>query len=280
MKALVFYVVALSGLACVRAQFSPVEGKDGSVPDSSVPKPDASSCPALDAKAGCDHQLASGASCDPVCQWGTCGDGLCGQKCSIAGDGTTTCSDPGTSIPGQSCTISHSDESTQSDECEGGSVCLPVPGELHPYCYKYCRTNQDCDGGTVCSPRVLSIQNNVKVWVCDPLYSKCDDLVPGSCCNPVTNTGCPDDALSGVHFYCHLVSPAPGGTDSRTVCEHGMGGGRKGASCVSSSACWQGWSCASGFCQQVCAVNDTSGTQCNGGACTPFGKQYGFCPAQ
>jgi hypothetical protein len=277
MKALVFFVVALSGLACVRAQFSPVEGKDSSVPDRSAPKKDASSCPAPNK---CSAQPAGGAPCDPVCQTGTCD--WCSEKCSIAGDGTTTCSAKGEGDALSGCNISKPGTDLQYDDCAPGNICLPAGGTGYSYCFKHCGSSADCIGAP-CLLRSLTTKTGstaLQVRVCDPPYSPCNDAVPGNCCDPVSKTGsgCRDDQT------CYLVPPSPNTPDPKaldnlTVCDFTEKIGTKRARCSSVRDCAEGWSCNSTLlCQQVCVPNDTSNPCPDGGICTAVGKQYGFCP--
>ena len=287
MKALVFYVIALSELACVRAQLSPVEKKD-SGPESSAPKPDALAC--YQPVTGCTSP-AGGASCDPVCQTGTC-DNWCTQKCSIAGDGTTGCSKKGAVEPPNQCTIWSQDTAGQYDDCKPGAICLPIPGTINSYCFTQCRSSADCVGAaTPCTERSLTTAGaptSIKVKVCDLPYTKCDSSAPlgGGCCNPTPskNSGC------GAEQTCYLVSPTAStldpSQDNLTVCDFAQGTGTKRAPCSSGRDCADGWSCnrlsalgsSGGTCQQVCDPTDTSNPCPGGGICTLVGKQYGFCP--
>ena len=279
MKALVFFVVALSGLACARAQFSPIAGQD-----SSAPKADASSCPAHEPKPSCDSQIASGASCDPVCQAGTCDD-WCTQKCSVAGDGNTVCSSKGAVGTFLACKIWNQDLSSQYDNCDSGDICLPIAGSGSSYCFTHCHSSVDCKGSataTPCTERSLSIRSGptaVQVRVCDPPYSKCDSAaVGGGCCNPASNTGCGDNQT------CYLVPPSlntpdPKALDNLTVCDFTEKFGLKGAPCSSVRDCADRFSCGStSVCQQVCDPNNPTNPCPGGVACVAVGKQFGFCP--
>lgn len=268
MKALVSYVIILSGLACVRAQFSPIA-------DGGAPKADASACPAHDAKPGCNS--TSGPPCDPVCQSGTCPD-WCSQKCSIAGDGTVACLSKGARETEMSCTISLPDSPQQHDDCVPGDVCLPIIGAGSAFCFQHCSGSLDCPGlGVRCAERPLTT-TGVMAMVCDPTYSLCDPAAPGGgCCdpttsattNPTTSNPCPPGR------FCYLVSKDPVTQNSRTVCEYTTDTNTK-SECSLASDCAVGYSChpTQGVCRQVC---DSSHPCPINATCTPNGNQYGFC---
>jgi hypothetical protein len=229
-------------------------------------------CNSPDAAGSCAAPTGTGALCDPVCQTGNCQ--WCSDKCSVAGNGTTSCSSAGTGQTGDTCDIHEPDSSSQYDTCAAANICLPIPGTLTNHCFQHCRTAQNCPGGTACTKRTLSVRNGVDVSVCDPSYSKCDDAAPGACCDPVKQVGCP----SG---YCYLISPTTGG-DSRTVCEYETNEtGVRGTVCSSPRDCAPGWTCNPTFqCQQVCDLKNPSSNQCTyGGNCMQLaGNQYGYCP--
>jgi hypothetical protein len=259
MKALVFYVIALSGLACVRAELSPVETKD-----SSAPKPDAFACLAPK----CTAQPTGGAPCDPVCQTGTTCD-WCSEKCSIAGDGTVACLSIGTRETESLCTRSSPDSPLQHDDCVAGDVCLPIVGSQGDYCFRHCGSNLDCPGGVRCAERPLTTTGRTAM-VCDPHYTGCDPSAPGGgCCDPTTGSGCTDGR------FCYLVAKDPVTQESRTVCEYTTGINTR-SECSLASDCADGYSCHPSLraCRQVC---DLSHPACLVGTCTPNGNQYGFC---
>ena len=261
MKSLSLFVVAISGLACAQAQFSPV---------SSASKNDASSCPETTNLCTGPGEIPSGAPCDPVCQVGNCN---CSDKCSIAGDGTVACLSKGTLKAERVCTRFSPDSPQQHDDCEPGSVCLPILGLRNNYCFKLCNSSLDCPGvgGVRCAERALT-RTNATAMVCDPTYYTCDPAAPGGgCCDPTTGGGCTDDSR-----VCYLVSEDPISQNSRTVCEYTSGSQTSG-SCTLASDCYDGYSCdpTDGTCRQVCDTNHAC--VATGTVCTLNGNQYGFC---
>jgi hypothetical protein len=282
-KVFFYYCAGLVCLtsACVRASFSTAEGQDASaIPDTADlgsgaadESVEARICSAPTALS-CSSQIASGTTCDPVCQTGSCD--WCNEKCTaIAGDGKAACGGIGVKLARSSCTIQLGGTPSQHDDCAPGNICLsPDTGSGYSYCFPLCRTGVDCLGGVACEPRQVSplaIANPVFVSVCDPEYKSCNPLSASPCCNPILLTGCPSGQ------YCYLTSPDPS-QDSRTVCEYTTGIGGRGATCASSRECAQGWGCSSsGFCQKVCDPT-VPGSCPAGGTCAPSGKQFGYCP--
>jgi hypothetical protein len=263
MKKLPLSIPILLGLAatCTRAQFSPIPGRDSSPPEDLV-------CPAPVKPHNCTPENTP---CDPVCQTG-CND-WCTQKCSKTIDGTVACMKTGSTKAGDECQIIYRDLPDQYDDCEPGTIGLtPDYGTGRGYCFTFCRTNADCNGGVMCSERLIGSSSSAKVSVCDPLYTKCDDSVSESCCDPINNKGC----NIGPRTYCYLTPSLDGSTgDNRTVCEYMPGKIVRGSRCAASRDCEPGYMCYEGFCRKVCKPKDT----CPGGAtCEPYGNQYGVCP--
>ena len=254
---------------CVRASFSPVEGPDASRSDTASGGGDepATLC-SLTPLVGCSLQKASGATCDPVCQEGTC---PCGQKCTVAGDGTVACLSKGTRETESWCTRSSPDLPQQHDDCVSGDVCLPIIGTDGNFCFQHCRSSLDCAGGVRCAERALT-RTGATAMVCDPPYGRCDPAAPGGgCCDPFDPTmgaRCTDGR------FCYLVSKDPDTQDSRTVCEFTTGIDTRNG-CSFPSDCAEGYSChpTLGACRQVCDPSHP----CLVGNCTPNGTQYGFC---
>jgi len=93
--------------------------------------------------------------CDPVCQLRGCD--WCTEKCSYVFDGTNTrpacVSHKGQAAFPDSCVLSSSDLSQQSDDCAPGNICLPpTVGDSIQYCFQLCSIDADCLGGVACGP--------------------------------------------------------------------------------------------------------------------------------
>ena len=206
--------------------------------------------------------------CDPVCQTGTCD--WCTQKCTYVFDGAAaqpTCSSRGQKIFPQACAANSPGSSSQHDDCAPGYLCLaPTIGDNFTYCFGLCASAANCPFGVACGQRKLSAAGGL-VAVCDPPYDVCG--VGGGCCDPVGGSGC------ATNRTCLLVSPDPASGHSRTVCEFSYGGGRNSSACDSSRDCLTKNTCVAGTCRQVC----NSVYSCpNGGDCTFWGPEYGYCP--
>ena len=183
-----FVVVGLLFLcdasACIRASFSPDEGQDSGPPDLATgvgDEPVADQICSAPTVTACTSQIATGAPCDPVCQSGTCD--WCGQKCTVAGDGTAVCASTGP-IPSKGlCTIERGGDVAQHDNCMPGNICLsPDPGSGFSFCFPLCRTRADCAADVACAPRSISpiasaSSASVTVSVCDPEYQALRSVV-------------------------------------------------------------------------------------------------------
>ncbi len=263
-------------LACVRAGFESTLGPDAAAgsPDQASASPDVAPAQACDAPslAGCSANIAPGDPCDPVCQAGS-GCDWCTQKCSKDINGNTVCSSYDKTNAQSTyalSTVQNSGTPNQSDNCAPGNIALmPNPGSALYYCFAFCRTSSDCPGGVDCAPLSLPNASPTDVGVCDPPYDSCNPDATSPCCNPIDSTGCDSGR------YCYLVKKDSSG-DSRTACEDTTGTIRRAGNCSSVTDCFQGYTCIDGGCRKVC---DPSGTACpNGGVCTPYGSQYGYCP--
>jgi len=207
--------------------------------------------------------------CDPVCQLRGCD--WCTEKCSYVFDGTNTrpacVSHKGQAAFPDSCVLSSSDLSQQSDDCAPGNICLPpTVGDSIQYCFQLCSIDADCLGGVACGQRKLSSLGDL-IGVCDPPYDPCG--IDGTCCDPLGLSGC--SAPRGV---CLLVSPDQGGSQhSRTVCEFDHGGQKPTETCSSSRDCLPKTTCVNNICRQVC----NTANPCPSGDCTQWGTEYGYC---
>jgi hypothetical protein len=238
-------------------------GDSGVEPDV---EPDAiESCP--EPNLPCSGASAPGV-CDPVCQRRGCN--WCTEKCTYVFDGTNkqpACvPKTGKGVFPDSC-----DNSKPFDDCAPGSICLPpAVGDTTAYCFQLCARTADCLGGPACGQRALSPAGG-SVGVCDPPYDLCG--IDGTCCDPLGLT--PGLTPCPANRVCLLVSPDLSSLNSQTVCDFGYGSTRVSQSCVSSRDCLEGLSCVNGLCQQVCNL---ANPDCpNGGTCTWWGNQYGYC---
>jgi hypothetical protein len=277
-------LLVLSAWACAKASFVPATeggagtggaggtgGTDGpaAIGDSGV-EPDVESDGGVSCEPNlfCSRAPAAGI-CDPVCQRGGCN--WCTEKCTYVFDGTAAqpacVSKTGNGVFPASCTYS-SDNSTQSDDCAQGSICLPPSiGDLIPYCFRLCAGTADCPGGVACGQRALSPAGGL-VGVCDPPYVPCG--IDGTCCDPLGLKGCPN----GV---CLLVSPDSSG-HSQTMCDFDPGSNRVSQRCSSSHDCLPKLTCVGHICQQVCSTVDSTANPCPPGTtCTGWGAEYGYC---
>jgi hypothetical protein len=222
-------------------------------------------CPAPNL--ACSGGSTTGA-CDPVCQTGRCD--WCTQKCTYAFDGVTTqsiCASKAQKVFPQACQVTSSGSLQQSDDCATGSICLaPTIGDNFTYCFSLCRGKADCLYGVECGPRRLSPAGGL-VGVCDPPYDQCG--AGGKCCDPVAGTGCAPNRV------CLLVSPDLGSGHSRTVCDFTYGDGRNSAPCSLSRDCLLKNTCINNACRQICSSTNLCP---NGGICTLWGSEYGYCP--
>jgi hypothetical protein len=256
--------------ACAQANLVHVtdaapEPRDGSTLDSSPPVEASMTCPAPNR--ACSGTVPT-ATCDPVCQTGSCD--WCSQKCTYALDGGSAqpaCASKKQKTPFQACTVTFSGSPQQFDDCAPGSICLaPTIGDQLTYCFGLCRLQADCLSGVGCGQRTLSPAGG-SVGVCDPPYDQCG--VDGKCCDPLGGSGCDTSRV------CLLVSPDGMSGHSRTVCEFAYGNGRNSSPCNSSRDCLLKNTCVKGLCKQVC--NSTNPCPDNG-TCAPFGSEYGYCP--
>jgi hypothetical protein len=222
----------------------------------------------------CSRAPAAGI-CDPVCQVGGCN--WCNEKCTYIFDGTSkqpACvSKTGKGVFPASCTYS-SGNSTQSDDCAQGSICLPPSvGDLTPYCFRLCAGTADCPSAVACGQRALSPAGG-SVGVCDPPYASCG--IDGTCCDPLGLT--PGLVPCPTNRVCLLVSPDPGSQHSRTMCDFDPGSNRVSQSCSSSHDCLAKLTCVNHICQQVCSTVDSTAPPCPlGTTCTGWGEEYGYC---
>ena len=212
--------------------------------------------------------------CDPVCQTGDCD--WCTKKCTYALSGGVvqpTCAAKGKQGVFQACAVLSTGAAGQNDNCVPGSICLqPLSGGPvnSGFCFGLCRSGLDCLG-VACSERSLSAAGG-SVSVCDPPYDQCGP--DATCCDPLAASV---SSSCGPNRVCLLVSPDTDTGHSRTVCEFSSGGGRNGDACDSAHGCMWANTCVSNSCRRVCSL--TNPNPCpNGGACTPWGVEYGFCP--
>jgi hypothetical protein len=216
--------------------------------------------------------------CDPVCQIGIC---PCGQKCSYAGtDAKSVCANQGPYNESESCTVTNSGRSDQSDDCTAGNICLAPVSGLYTYCFRLCNQDSDCRSYADCSQRPLSA-NGGQVSVCSPAHKICG-ASDSPCCDPLdaNNNPCPS-----TNPICFLVAPdlvAPGVFGhSRTVCEYSSGGivENSTTTCASSRDCMASLACADAdhLCHRVC---DPANPVCPSGMiCKSWGTEYGYCNA-
>lgn len=273
-------VLAPLAAACTNARFAPLDaGVEGAVdrdlgqdrasddlavgPDSAAEVPSVCPSPAVP---GCLPRTEG--ACDPVCQTGGCD--FCVDKCSyVIADGAlvAACRPTGSRRTAEACSIIAAGVAEQADDCAPGNICLPpFIGDSTAFCFALCRDAIDCPYGVACAPRPLSAAGG-SVSVCDPPYDQCGR--DGTCCDPVTASGCPSERI------CLLVAPDPGTDHSRTVCELSYGDGRNGAPCSTARDCQRRNVCVNGHCQQVCSSSAPCST---GGACVPYGAEFGYCP--
>jgi hypothetical protein len=236
------------------------------------------------ANANCPERDAGG-MCDPVCNRG-CNN--CSDKCTTTTDnndvslsGSLACNqlfspqgDPGIKGLLANCTVNAPGNSSQSDNCGPGLICLNL--ECTSRCYQLCRANRDCANGASCSRDAGGG------------YTFCDvPTVPG--CNPTAvQTGCGTNPGAKGCF----LEPA----SNVTLCDcpfgqQFQGGGLAiGALCTYSRQCTVGQICADPTgtndfrCRVVCQLPVDGGANmgCPGGVpCSPFAANntiYGYCP--
>lgn len=164
--------------------------------------------------------------------------------------------------PYASCLISNFGQSTQSDNCMPGLICLDDCGTAQ-HCYPMCSTDADCPESACTRPIIGKTQK-----VCEQ---------PFTACMPTTGEGCANPSI------CHLVgsSAAPGGGD-RTTCEC-PGPGFNNDPCSSTQECSKGFTCPPAafpggeYCRRVCDPTATP-TGCTAGVtCRAFGSKFGYC---
>jgi hypothetical protein len=215
----------------------------------------------------CSAAPASGAACNPTCQTGC----ACG-RCTVVGD-EAACIPAGTVQLGQVCR--HSD-----DNCVPGLICLlEACGNGLARCYRHCTDDSQCQN-TICTIPIEDSQG------ADTTFKTCD--VPPQACDPVNNTGCPDQALN-----CYLTS------DNLTLCDCPSNPdptklGMNKATCTIYSDCAPGFVCIANVggldgphCHFACSVANPScpnTTAADGGVgppaeCTPAGPgaTFGYC---
>jgi hypothetical protein len=286
-------VLLMSSVACVRASFVPsadaaggagAGGVGGSASGGQTAGAGGgagagSTCPAPT----CPTTATD--TCDPVLQaCGTCD--YCSKKCTYAlvggtAQATCTANDPSPRNVTQSCNVTYSGSSTQSDNCQPKNICLQPINGGNPgvgYCFALCRSAvQDCSGGVACTPRSLSSQGGT-VNVCDPPYNSCGPS--GTGCNPLAAAGSADSGPNSCPSgrYCLLVPP-DSSEDSRTTCEFSTGTGKNGAGCNSAHDCDFAYTCVNdgphNGCHRVC--NPANPCPAGAGTCLWWGNEYGFC---
>jgi hypothetical protein len=265
MKKTYVYFIALSAAlaGCTRATFSPIGDAGQGGPE--VGTADAGSCQHYDAACAAATKLLG--MCDPVCQTGPC-KWCQGEKCSIAGDNSTTiCTQGGPRTLMQSCQVFNANSNNRSDTCGPGYICLGNGGGVEQ-CFSLCGSSADCTENVACTPRPVAPPSVSQAYVCDPPYDSCDSL----CCNPISNTGCLPEQT------CYLVTNLPSVPNShtnRTVCEYVSGSTPPGSPCDNSRDCYPTNVCSfDGKCHPVCNATNTC---VSGAQCLAYGDQYGYC---
>ncbi len=242
-------VLSVLPVGCRKAEFEPINvtGSGGAQGDALLDDPDVAPLACGDeSKTACTP-----AACDSICHVQT-----------------------GSVATGQRCTIYYGTNPSRYDDCQTGDICLTPELGGYSYCFQLCTTAATCISGGACSYRSLSTSGTTQIKVCDPAPVSCSSLAQ-TCCDPLSNANCDNGT-------CYLVAPSSTGQDSQTVCDFSSGENTHTQPCTSSHDCAPTLACyfkkatdMTGTCYQVCVPGGLNA--CNGGACTPYAKQWGVC---